>query len=200
VHQLFNVKQCTYLVFPLKAIFEIFLRTMSNSKTNQSMTGGMSNQSPATTRNTAGPPADPQRQSPTAPKKSRWKKIFSWGSEKRSKDTPGGTSPLAIMSSNADYATALTRIEVPPVEEGKSIDPQSQTGTAPAEITENPAIAPTADVSEALALGAEKLVPEKVDKGAAPPKTAEATAIATIAELWNEAWEELKEKDGPLVK
>lgn len=171
---------------------------MSDSKMYPSITGGMSYQSPAATGTTVWPLAEPQPQPPK--KKSRWKKILPWSSEKPSKGTSGGTSPLALTSSNADYATASMRTEVPTAGERESIDPQPQTGTAPAEITENPAVAPTADLGEVPALGAEKSVPEKVDSGAAPPKTAEVTVVAAIAELWNEAWEELKEKDGPLVK
>ncbi len=200
VQQLFIVKHWTYLAVPVEAVFDIFLTTMSDSKTNQSMTVGMSNQSPVTAGNTAVQPAELHCQSLTAPKKSRWKKIFPWSSEKPSKDTSGSTSQFALTSSNADYAAALTKIEVPTAQEGESINSQSQTGTAPAEITKNPAVVQTVNVDENSVLETEKPVPEKVDEGAAPPKTAEATAIAAIAELWNEAWEQLKEKDCPLVK
>jgi hypothetical protein len=35
---------------------------------------------------------------------------------------------------------------------------------------------------------------------AAPPKAAQGTAVAPIAELWNEAWEDLREKEGSLIK
>lgn len=117
-----------------------------------------------------------QTQDPTI-KKSKLRNFLTFRPKKGSKElasTASSASSLVVGSGNASSSASrrASTTQAPP-----TVDPKHLVSSTPKQLV-------TEQMSSVIL---------------APPRTAEAVVTAPIAELWGEAWEELRRKDAALV-